>query len=342
MFDLAGEMATRDNLIRILNGIGSPRAPVLKIAIFYCNGNMNSPIDQDGLDFLSEDVLSRFSGWGIYCIGCDVGQTLGRRALAAGAHFVIAFNAAVAFVHGHEEEFVHALNSGIISLLRRRIAPSMAAAEIRETFLSIAQGAKLKFSSSDNSFELFHAAAFARTNAEAVEYFGPTLVAELCKIEPGRLGARRYQQVVAEMLSQIFYPDLDESSIEVHSDSGLSRYDIVFSNRAERGFWHDIKISRGNSLVIFDAKNKRVLRAADADQMLRYSGPWRGQVIFIVCRRKPSPMFTRRTSDLLKERDCCLIVLDDHDLRDLYQLKLQGSDPSVLVEKLYRERILCA
>lgn len=56
----------------------------------------------------------------------------------------------------------------------------------------------------------------------------------------------------------MFTPQLDEPHLEVSNESGLSRYDIVFSNRAERGFWHDIKMSRGNFIGIFDAKNKMI------------------------------------------------------------------------------------
>ena len=110
-------------------------------------------------------------------------------------------------------------------------------------------------------------------------------------------------------------------------------------NRAERGFWHDIKVSRENSIVIFDAKNKRELSPSDADQMLRYSGRWRGYVIFLVCRNKPSQSFNTRTADLLKVHGVCLIVLSDEELEAMYALKQQGNDPTIVIERLYRERI---
>lgn len=110
-------------------------------------------------------------------------------------------------------------------------------------------------------------------------------------------------------------------------------------NSAMSGFWHDIKVSRGNSIVIFDAKNKLALRPADADQMLRYSSNWRGKVIFIVTRNEPSRSFLSRTADMLKEKQVCLLVLCDKHLEQMLALKEQGADPATVIEGMYRERI---
>lgn len=345
MIDLAAEIATRENLLRILDGIGCPRGPFLKLAIFYCNGNVNSPVDQNGRDFITNDVLSKFAGWGVYCIGCDVGRTLGHKLLKAGAHFVIAFDSAVMIPYFNQEECFQGLNSAIVNILLKGSEPSVAVEQMREKFESLARAYRASNDVTEKTKLPIHmpmdvvAAMAYLSNAHALQYYGPAIKRDLKEIQPGREQATKYQIVVAEILYELFSPYLDEPHLEVSNESGASRYDIVFMNRAERGFWHDIKVSRGNSIVIFDAKNKKELATSDADQMLRYSGHWRGQVIFVVCREKQPPSFNARTADLLKEHKVCLIVLSDMDLEEMYSLKRQGNDPTLVIERLYRQRI---
>lgn len=185
-----------------------------------------------------------------------------------------------------------------------------------------------------------HSVKASAVNKKAqVEHCATNVTNSLSKIKPGQRQAAEYQRLVAKILHEAFTPRLDEPHLEVLNESGASRYDIVFMNRADRGFWHDIKVSRGNSIVIFDAKNKNDLSPSDADQMLRYSGPWRGNVIFLVCRDEPSKAFTTRSADLLKEKGMCLIVLSDRELEEVSSLKQSGGDPTIVIERLYRERI---
>jgi len=355
--DIAAEMATKENVLRILGGIGCPKGPFLKLVVFYCHANENSPIDQNGQDFITDDTVSAFNGWGVYCIGCDVARTLSHSLLAAGADFLIAFNSPVMVVLPHADEIYAGLNSGIIRMLREGVEPLAATEHMRQFFLD-------SIIRVDNSseFSLFRKMAL-RSHAKALEYHGskrredhpvkntlatakakieqpvPNISKDLSKIETGQKQAAEYQRLVAKTLHETFTPQLDEPHLEVSNESGASRYDIVFMNRADRGFWHDIKVSRGNSIVIFDAKNKNDLTPSDADQMLRYSGPWRGDVIFLVCRNKPSKTFTTRSADLLKEKGVCLIVLSDSALEELSSLKQNGSDPTIVIERLFRERI---
>ena len=164
-------------------------------------------------------------------------------------------------------------------------------------------------------------------------------IQEVRELEPGGKSATRYQALVSQVLHGLFYPDLDEPNTELKNKIGTSRYDVTFINRAKSGFWHHIKLSRDNPIVIFDAKNKTALRPSDVDQMLRYSSPWRGMVIFIVCRQRPGAAITRRLAYTLAEKDVCIIVLSDDDLQQMVALKSRGESPERVVERLYRERI---
>jgi hypothetical protein len=356
--DIAAEMATKENVLRILKGIGCPKGPFLKLVVFYCHANENSPIDQNGQDFITEGTVSVFNGWGVYCIGCDVARTLSHSLLAAGADFLIAFNSAVMVVLPHADEIYAGLNSGIIRMLREGVEPLAATEHMRQFFLD----SITRVDNSPSVYSLLRKMAL-RSHAKALEYHGskrredhpakdtpvsakieieppvPNIGNNLSKIKTGQKQAAEYQRLVAKILHETFSPQLDEPHLEVSNESGASRYDIVFMNRADRGFWHDIKFSRGNSIVIFDAKNKNELSPSDADQMLRYSSPWRGNVIFLVCRNTPSKAFTTRSADLLKEKGVCLIVLSDRELEEIYSLKQKGSDPTIVIERLYRDRI---
>lgn len=353
--DIAAEMATRENVLRVIDGIGRPKGSFLKLIVFYCHGSTNSPIDQNGHDIITDETLSKFADWGVYCIGCDIGQTLGHRLLAMGARFLIAFNAPTMVVLPHADEIYAGLNSGVLAILREGIDPSTATEYMREFFLKSFD----HVDKSPSEYSMMRKVAL-RSHAKSLVYYGPDIqfepsktkidrketmtaernvISELREIMPGHRNAAKYQQYVAKILHGLFSPHLDEPHFEVSNESGSSRYDIVFWNRAERGFWHDIKVSRGNSIVLFDAKNKKELVPSDADQMLRYSGDWRGHVIFIVCREKPSRSFVTRMADLLKEKGVCLIVVSDGELEEMQILKHQGEDPTTVIERLFRERI---
>jgi hypothetical protein len=172
--------------------------------------------------------------------------------------------------------------------------------------------------------------------SEGVTYAGSTYASRLGAIQTGRKQAYDYQQIVADILSYLFSEDLAQPHMEVENASGTSRYDIVFLNKAGDGFWHDMKIMQGNSLLIFDAKNKKNLVPADADQMLRYASDWRGNIVFMVCRKEPNAAFLRRTREMLSEKRVYLLVLTDCDLENMLVLKGQGSDPATVIEDKYR------
>jgi hypothetical protein len=176
-------------------------------------------------------------------------------------------------------------------------------------------------------------------NARGIQFDGHELLSNIQNIKPGRNDAAEYQILVSQLLQEVFDSSLSAPRLEVTNISGTSRYDIVFFNRAERGFWHDIKLNWGNNLVIFDAKNKLQLKPPDADQMLRYSSPWRGRVLFIVCRTSQSKGFALRAAEYLKEHKICILVITDNDLAIMFTMKQQGNDPTLIVEKLYRERL---
>ena len=331
--DLGPSMATRANLIKIVNGIGSPQGLAVKFIVFYCHGNDRSPIDQEDQDFITEETIHSFRGWGIYCIGCNVGRTLGHRFLEAGGNWVIAFDSDVGYSLEHIEEVFTCLNSGIVKILREGIDPSIATGHIRTAFLDAMDAIE-----GEESFAMLRK-MMLHAHARSLVYHGPNLSDDLARIERGHAQASQYQQFVAKVLHEALSPDLDEPHLEVSNESGTSRYDIVFLNRAQRGFWHDIKVTRGNSVVIFDAKNKTELTPSDADQLLRYSSAWRGKVVFIVCREPPSPSFSVRCSDLLKEHGVCVLVISDSDLVEMHSLHRQGSNPTVVIERLFRKRI---
>lgn len=73
--DLSHETAKRNNLHKIIRSIGSPKGNFLKIVLFYCYTSESSPLDQNGEPFISDETLTLFKGWGVYCIGCYVGRS---------------------------------------------------------------------------------------------------------------------------------------------------------------------------------------------------------------------------------------------------------------------------
>jgi hypothetical protein len=168
---------------------------------------------------------------------------------------------------------------------------------------------------------------------------GEAFLLQLRAIQPGRQAAEQYQRIVFDFLDYLFKPDLSSPRLELTNDSQISRYDILFANRARRGFWHDLKLSWGNNIVIFDAKNKKSLVPSDADQLLRYSGEFKGRVLFLVCRSDPPKAYETRPVQLLKDHGVCILVLSDADLEKMYHLRVQGMDPAEIIEEKLTRRI---
>ena len=160
-------MATKDNVLRILKGIGCPKEPLLKIVVFYCHANANSPIDQNDQDFITDDTVSVFNGWGVYCIGCDVARNLSHNLLAAGADFLIAFNSPVMVVLPHADEIYAGLNSGILRMLREEVGPLAATEHMRQFFLD----SITRVDNTPSEYSLARRMAL-RSHAKALEYHG--------------------------------------------------------------------------------------------------------------------------------------------------------------------------
>ena len=332
--DLSRETATVENLFRIMSSIGTPQGDFLKIVLFYCHTMGASPLDQTGDAFITEETIRFFKDWGVYCIGCNVGRELAGKLTDAGATFVIALNCEVGAVQGHESEILRGLNIGVLKILEGDTTPNKAADYMRFYFREEAARLALDL----QPMHLMRALMLTQL-ADAVEIKTHNLLAELRSLRPGKKDAIAYQGLVARILECLFHPDLSQPDLEVSNVSGSSRYDIVFSNRAREGFWHDLKMSWRNNVVIFDAKNKIRLSPSDCDQMLRYSSGWRGNLLFIVSRRTSSKAFERRACEMLKEKEVCLLTVCDSDLENMFLLKEQGNDPVQVVEDKFRNRI---
>jgi len=337
VIDLTDEMAQSQNLLRVLNSIGSPKGNFLKVVLFYCEVQRDSPVDHKGKPFITTKTIDAFKGWGVYCVGCYVGSRLASKLVKAGSTFVIAFASEVSFVSGHEKEVMQGLNAGALRMIDKGVSPIAAADYMRFYFL---HEARRILQSRDVNMWL--RLLCLHRLAETVRYCGSNLGEQLHSIEQGRKQAYKYQSLVADILSHLFSKDLGIPQMEVETRSGTSRYDIVFFNKAREGLWQDLKIAHGNSLVIFDTKNKMCLSPSDADQMLRYSSDWRGKVLFIVTRKKPSSNFETRVNEMLKEKNVCLLILTDSDLEDMLILKDQGNNPMNVIEDKLMSRLQSA
>jgi CheY-like chemotaxis protein len=164
-----------------------------------------------------------------------------------------------------------------------------------------------------------------------------SIMKQLSELPTGRQHARTYQLLITRTLEWLLYPALMDPHVEAKGN--ISRYDIVFFNKAESGFWRDLKLTRGNAVVIFEAKNKMRLEPTDADQVQRYSGKWRGQVVFLVTRQLIDSPFRSRTRVILQEFGVCILVISNDDLQKMVELKLQGADPTLIIEEIFRKAI---
>jgi uncharacterized membrane protein len=64
--DIAADMATKENVLRIVDGIGNPTGPFVKLIVFYCHGNANSLTFAGNKSFVSS---IKESNWAVYVMG---------------------------------------------------------------------------------------------------------------------------------------------------------------------------------------------------------------------------------------------------------------------------------
>jgi len=181
--------------------------------------------------------------------------------------------------------------------------------------------------------ELIVRKSYLHSNKNSAE-----LVAKLIAVKPGKEDAKKYEGTMLEILTALFNPYLTDAHPQVRSVDGLEIMDITYRNRANSGFWHDIKTKHGNNVVVFELKNRNKLSNEDFNQISERLDRRIGLLGVLVARSKTERDFARAYRRYNKH-DHVIIVLDDSDICKMLDKMEVGDDPTFHIDSVYREFI---
>jgi hypothetical protein len=170
-------------------------------------------------------------------------------------------------------------------------------------------------------------------------------VSHLDQIVPvGRAYFREYEHYVRVIFNYLFFAELGEGQPQSRTEpenEGVEIRDIIFANRADSGFWKDLKEKYRVSEVVIDANNTNDVTRDDLRQLYCYLKPALGFWGFIVCRTEASSVlraFNRTLYQNFSQQRGLLILCDD-DLRRMVEIKRRGQNPSNYLQERMSEFI---
>lgn len=151
-------------------------------------------------------------------------------------------------------------------------------------------------------------------------------LAEIKKLPTGNDGNadRKYEDLVVDVLSNMFYPHLDYADDQVRTDSGAQIRDLIFYMNREVDFLRDIFSDYGTRQLVCEIKNVRKIEREHINQLNRYLSAEYGSFGVLVTRNPLPKAMRKNTIDLWSGQRRCIIPITDEDLSlmvDLFEEK---------------------
>lgn len=163
-------------------------------------------------------------------------------------------------------------------------------------------------------------------------------------IPVGRKHFRDYEHQVRVAINYLFFGDLGEAIPQIRTEpgnEGSEIRDLICQNRADSGFWKDLKDKYSCSEVLFEVKNTNRLTRNNLRQVYCYLKPALGLWGFVVRRATQPEKIQAYNRTLFKNfgQKRGVLVLTDDDLRRMVDMKLRGTDPSDYMRDRWSEFI---
>lgn len=165
-------------------------------------------------------------------------------------------------------------------------------------------------------------------------------VAEIKAVHHGRSeGAdKKFENLIFDILSSMFYPELDLAAAQVRTASGAHIRDVIFHNDGKTPFLTDLRTLHGCRQAVFELKNVAVLETEHVNQLYRYlDSEEMGRFGVLVARRPPPANVQRNIVDLHSSKRAAILCLDDSDLDLMVNLLDSGHRPIEALRKKYVE-----
>lgn len=161
------------------------------------------------------------------------------------------------------------------------------------------------------------------------------LLTRLKLTEPGKAQWTSYQKLVGEILGFLLVPPLEQPIGERSNESRINRRDFILPNYATEGLWNSMRLHYEAHFIVVDAKNYvRNVKKNEVLQIANYlSAHGAGLFGLIICRRAAdrSAEVTRREQWVLHRK--MVVVLNDADVRQMFEFRAAGQDPSEVIRQ---------
>ena len=135
---------------------------------------------------------------------------------------------------------------------------------------------------------------------------------------------KKYEDLVVELLANMFYPQLDYADDQVRTDSGSQIRDLIFYMNREVDFLQDIFRDYGTRQLVCEIKNVKEIEREHINQINRYLSAEFGRFGVLVTRNPLKRAMRQNTIDLWSGQRRCIIPITDEDISlmvDLFEEK---------------------
>jgi hypothetical protein len=159
----------------------------------------------------------------------------------------------------------------------------------------------------------------------------------------GKDNAARYEDLVEQLLTSLFYPSLCHPTKQHKIHEGRKRIDITYTNEAKLGFFAWLAQHYPCSFMFVECKNYgKEVGNPEIDQLSGRFSPSRGKVGILICRKiADRKLLMKRCIDTAKDDRGFILPLDDDDLSAIIE-SVKGHPDSQefpLLRRLFRRLI---
>jgi DNA-binding NarL/FixJ family response regulator len=171
-----------------------------------------------------------------------------------------------------------------------------------------------------------------RLQLDATEYAN-----RLAGLKPGRRDARRYEELLAEVLPFLFEGHLTDFESQCRHHEGEEIWDIVAYSNSGAPFWETIRQQHQTGQILFELKNVGTLRSAHVLQLVGYLGDPLMHFGVIVARNAPTQGAVRQARRTLERSGGkkVILILGDDEILEMLRVKAGGGDPSDCLRHIY-------
>lgn len=169
-----------------------------------------------------------------------------------------------------------------------------------------------------------------------------SLIDKLEECNPGRSDCYIYQNLIGEILEELFSPPLNKPISESSDGNKANRRDYILANYANDGFWKSLREQYAADYIVVDAKNynKRVGKK-DVLQIANYLKPYGVGMFAIIFSRKGGDSagcyHTLREQWISQGK--MIIILDDYDIKSMLESVSKTGAEDVIARKIEEFRL---